>query len=89
MHKIYKKEIGRSELVRDKIEGTGSSPGFGHVVWATALITATWISWLFEDKALNRVGKEMAEKYRNAITVSINAAMETGQNYVGEERKTF
>lgn len=86
--KIYE-EIGRDGLVRDEIEGTGSSPGFGHMVWATALITIAWTSWLFEDKALNRIGKEMAEKYRDDITASVKAVMEIGQNYVGKERKTL
>lgn len=86
--KIYE-EIGRSGLVRDEIEGSGSSPGFGHTVWATALITIAWTSWLFEDKALNRIGKEMAKQYRDEIIASVKAAMETGQDYVGKERKTL
>lgn len=82
---VYDK-IGRLDLPRDEIEGSGTTPGFGHIVWATALITAAWTAWLFPDKALRRFDKETSEKYAHFVANSIDDAIQTGSTYVGKER---
>jgi hypothetical protein len=84
--KIYD-EIGRLGLPRDEIEGTGVDPGTGHIIWATAVITTAWTSWLFEDKGKHRISEEVAKKYKDIVTDSITKAISIGQSYVGKERK--
>jgi hypothetical protein len=83
--KVYD-EIGNSGLPRDEIEGSGRGPGFGHVVWAVALIATAWTSWLFPDKGLRRFDGPTSQKYGQLVTSSVKQAIGTGSDYVGKDR---
>jgi len=79
--------LGQQGVVRDEIEGTGREPGFGHHIWAMALMMTAWTAWLFPDKALNRVGSELSADYSALVKESVERALEAGRQYVGQQRE--
>lgn len=84
--KIYE-ELKKKNIPVDEIEGTGQGPGLGHVIWATALITIAWTSFLFPDKGLNRFNREISEGYKMLVNKSIDDAINIGNSYVGMRGK--